>query len=169
MNSALVKIVQQAGSGQKRPALPAWAPPSLVQPEHERFHDGGCQPRRCRPVQSFLSLSERPCASAAQGRVCPAFRPAVWWKSWCRSRSIQDKIDRINAKLLELIDTQLAAARSQLGKRRGTDHRRTQGIRKAAEKLWQHGVQLGHEPDEHRGGCHQWKRCARERRLFWKV
>ena len=50
----------------------------------------------------------------------------------------QDKINDINAKLLELIDTQLAAARGQL---------------EAAEKLWQYSVQLGHEPDEHRGGC----------------
>ena len=81
----------------------------------------------------------------------------------------QDKIDEINAKLLELIDTQLAEARSQLESAEAQITAGRREYEKQLKKLWQYGVQLGHEPDEHRGGRPQWKRCARRRRLFWKV
>ena len=44
---------------------------------------------------SFLSLSRTPlCRKCSARAVCPAFRPAVWWKSWCRCSSIRIRSTR---------------------------------------------------------------------------
>ena len=59
-------------------------------------------------------IQNTPCAgSAAQGRCVQRFVQRSGGKL-VQVQLNQDKIDGINAKLLELIDTQLAAARSQL-------------------------------------------------------
>ncbi len=71
----------------------------------------------------------------------------------------QDKIDEVNGRLLELIDTQLADARAQLDAAEAQIAEGRAEYEKTAEKLRQHRLRYGHGPDGYGGGRRRHRRA----------
>ena len=86
MNAFMTVAVSREGGGQYE--LCGFIQETVV-PEVQR--EGGVYPTST----SVLSLSRTPlCRKCSARAVCPAFRPAVWWKSWCRCSSIRIRSTR---------------------------------------------------------------------------
>ena len=91
MNSALVKVSNKLD--QAKSDLPSTClTPSIIE---YSLNMNAFMTVAVPTSTSFLSLSRtllcRKCSARA---VCPAFRPAVWWKSWCRCSSIRIRSTR---------------------------------------------------------------------------
>ncbi len=115
--------VQQAGSGQSD--LPSTClTPSIIEYSlnMNAFMTVAVSREGADQYQLVGVVSRTPwCRRCSARAVCPAFRPAVWWKRWCRCSSNQDEDRRDQRKAAGTRSIPSWPSAVAAGKRRGTD------------------------------------------------